>query len=417
MAGDRVSARCAVIFTAFGTEYDAVSTHLANLDREDFEPFIYHKGYFSTENGEWLVYVRETGQGNVNAALEVERTINHCNPIVVMFVGVAGGLKDVHIGDVVAAIKVYGYESGKASDKSFQPRTITMQPSPYMLDLARHVRSEDHWPERIQGIRPDTAPKAFIEPIAAGEGVVASTESEKYKLLRQSYSDAVAVEMEGLGFLLAVNGDPYLDALVIRGISDLIDGKSVADAQNSQALASRHASAFAFEILAQWRRDRPELFTAQTTITTSVDKEEEKQTAQSLENKQNSSADTNASTTENASTHLQAFIAELAQHYETLKKFADTSDANWPSFYDKRKRALAILEKLQEFLQQDYHDIVASHRVIQVKMKNLTMLVSSICGGLHAWQSVQKPNQQSIIQPKFETLLNEVKSFLRDVSL
>ncbi len=57
--------------------------------------------------------------------------------------------------------------------------------------------------------------------------------------------------MEGYGFLKAAYANPEVYALVIRGISDLIDGKEATDKTGTQENASRHASAFTFEILAR----------------------------------------------------------------------------------------------------------------------------------------------------------------------
>ncbi len=113
----------AVVLTALQVEYAAVRKHLTEV-REEVHPrgTVYERGVFSVASQEgWEVGIVEIGVGNANAAMEAERAIAHFNPAVALFIGIAGGLKDVLIGDVVAATKVYGYESGK-SRESFEVR-------------------------------------------------------------------------------------------------------------------------------------------------------------------------------------------------------------------------------------------------------------------------------------------------------
>lgn len=106
---------------------------------------------------------------------------------------------------------------------------------------------ETRWLARL-GLSPDPVPQVFVKPLAAGEKVVASRRSVVYHFLRTHCTEAVAVKMEGHGFSQAVHRT-RVRGMVIRGISDLIEHKAVADASGSQKRAAAHAAAFAFEVL------------------------------------------------------------------------------------------------------------------------------------------------------------------------
>ncbi len=239
---------CAVILTALPVEYLAVRKHLAN-PKEVVHPngTIYERGDFADG---WQVGLVEIGAGNVGAALEVERAAAYFKPDVILFVGIAGGIRDVKLGDVVATTKIYGYESGKREHDFIARPEISL--SSYSLEQrARAEARRSDWMERLDNAILTTT--VFVAPIAAGEKVTAFAESNVLQFLRSTYEDVVAVEMEGFRYLEAGRANPQIPTMVIRGISNLINNKDKLDASRMeyQQLAAKHASAFAFEILAK----------------------------------------------------------------------------------------------------------------------------------------------------------------------
>lgn len=267
-----------IILTALPLEYAAVLRHLTDPHEVELRSgTLVEVGTFAAKGGKIQVGVVEVGAGNVPTAATAQEVFSHFEPATVLFVGVAGGLKDVRVGDVVAATRVYGFESGKAADE-FLPRADVGQSSYRLLQRARAEARQDRWLLRLEsGFRIDTsgptgppsigapadgsmmltiaqdvsraAPRVLVGPIAAGSQVVASTRSPIFDFLVRQYSDAVAVEMEGRGFLEAA-WRYQLDALVVRGISDLIEKKAESDAAGSQPRAAQNAATFAFEVIA-----------------------------------------------------------------------------------------------------------------------------------------------------------------------
>src|SRR3546814_10418370 len=126
-------------------------------------------------------------------------------------------------------------------DTEFKPRLDTI-PSSYILEqIAKHVKREGQLKQLIKVENTDE-PEAFVQPIAAGEKVVSSNQSVAYAYLKKYCSDAVAIDMEGNGFLIAARPH-HAHAIEIRGISDLIENKADADAGGSQPRAAANAAA------------------------------------------------------------------------------------------------------------------------------------------------------------------------------
>lgn len=238
-----------VILTALPVEFSAIRSFL-KLPKEITHPkgTIYEKGYFNGNHVNFEILLAEIGSGNANAAFEAERAIEFFEAQLIIFFGVAGGIKDVALGDIVIGTKIYGYESGQ-SGKEFLPRPSVGE-SDYSLEQ-RAKASARQMKNLIDFISPDGEKRyasILTGPIAAGEKVVRSRRSSVAKFLTTNYGDTLAVEMEGRGFLTAVRASG-IKGVVIRGISDLLDNKTTSDSLGFQEIASKNAAKFTFHML------------------------------------------------------------------------------------------------------------------------------------------------------------------------
>jgi adenosylhomocysteine nucleosidase len=240
-----------VIMTALNLEHAAVAAHLTDL-RAHRHPSgtVFDVGVVAG-HPEHRVALAVTGPGPTAAATLTERANAEFNPAAMVFVGVAGGLREwLAIGDVVVATKVYSYQGGRSEDDEFLVRPAAWSIAHRLDQEARRLLRGNAWHSFLPGRAEDDSPVAHFEAIAAGEVVLDSRRSELAARLRASYNDAVAIDMEGAGFAHAAHLGDQVRAVSLRGISDHADGgKSAGDREGGQQLAARNAAAFAIALI------------------------------------------------------------------------------------------------------------------------------------------------------------------------
>jgi predicted dehydrogenase/nucleoside phosphorylase len=203
--------------------------------------------------------------GNVFAAIAADRVKHNIKPDVIMFVGCAGGIPSkVEMFDIVVADKIYHYEPGKV-DVELLPRPDSVRPTRQLLERAKAEQYLDRWRDVLYPQTPNESVAVRIEPIAAGELLVRNSRSEHLTHIEAVAPRSIAVEQEGYGVLLAAHQN-NIHAIVIRGISDVIDNKASAPIEGrlpalnqQQVKATKYAAAFALTMLeyldVRWLRD------------------------------------------------------------------------------------------------------------------------------------------------------------------
>ena len=262
--------RRAFIVTALLLEMEAVRGHLRQLGSVmGRDGAVYECGVFSDSGTDWLVVVTETGPGTHAAQSAVTyANILFPNFEVQILVGIGGSRKkDAPLGSVVASNHVYMPYSAKYSGGRRFSRPRTFQVNPRLIGIAKKVRRDKIWPNRIcdpdNGKLPpfaaypmDLPPVGLIAPIASVEAVLADPESELEALIADGYDDACVVEMEGYGAVYA-SSQESVPCIVLRGVSDMTQDKSPDTDAERQPVAACHTAAFAFEMLSHWAQAYP----------------------------------------------------------------------------------------------------------------------------------------------------------------
>ena len=150
-----------MILTALDLETAAVLRHLKDRTAETVGGTVFHRGHF--EGWDVAGACRKL-PGNPGAASAAVRAIDRYTANVALFVGIAGGVKDVEIGDVVVATKVYGYEAGKDLAGKFVPRPDVMIAAHGPEQRARYLRQNEDWKKRLDDRIALQAPRGICRP-------------------------------------------------------------------------------------------------------------------------------------------------------------------------------------------------------------------------------------------------------------
>jgi nucleoside phosphorylase len=375
----------AIIMTALPLECHEVRRRLRDVHPEqDLQGHLYEVGELVSEHGCWKVLLVMSGQGNRAAARQTEHAIVYFKPVLALLIGVAGGLRDVRLGDVLVATLVYDYESGK-DDIQFQARPRTYFASQTLVDLAGLVARRDEWQQQLAA-PPTSRPLVHLKPLAAGEKVITSKRSPTYERLRTHYNDAVATAMEDAGFMEAAlqHGVP---ALAIRGISDLIENKSESDAQGFQELAVSHACAFACALLDQWLLAR-----------TSADRQ----------------TISPAASAPLILPPIAQVLAEIPSYIETFQRARAVLAGEQPLYRDQCEKTRLVVERLAVAL-REAQAAPGSDCVQELRLTNAVNAVTSLQDSLEQLCQHCPPEDSRAAQRHYQQLLQRVRDSMDEV--
>jgi nucleoside phosphorylase len=221
------------IVTILEEEYEAVLGRLSNVcpvagtaTTPNNHSWVVGEIYSPVYKASFRVVLTLSSVGTNAALAATMNTIPVFEPQYVLVVGVAGGLGDTKLGDVVVANRICAYEYGKL-DHGFRPDSSLDSPVDASLSGAARTLQlrRPSWFEESPELRA-LRPVIHVGKVASGDKVVDDRSDAFFQAVRDSRErKIIAVEMEGAGVASAIQDarekQRGIGFGMIRGISDV----------------------------------------------------------------------------------------------------------------------------------------------------------------------------------------------------
>jgi len=179
------------------------------------------------------------------SAVVVSKAVQILGPKAVFCVGFCGGLNNrkVKLGDVVISEKLITYAPSTVTDNGVVERGVRVPSKTYLADL---IKTAGHgWEAPLKDPR-NLEVKVHRDGVFLSGPEVVDSKERRDQLIKR-FPDAIAIEMEGEGLYAAAH-DLDVEWVVIKGVSDLADGKK-SETDSWRPFASTMAASLTAHIL------------------------------------------------------------------------------------------------------------------------------------------------------------------------
>ena len=240
------------ILGAFGEEIKYLLTQVQQKKETIIQQVHFTEGILQGKK----VVIAQTGIGKVNAAITTTLMLEHYQPRVIIFTGIAGGVNPaLQPGDLVIGTRIAYHDYGAIVPDSIvrkptrNPFTGTENPLYFTCDsvLVTHARLiGNNLPlEKIRRSNGEQAPQIITGTIVTGDVFVSSNKAAE-DLVQRLQADATEMEGAAVAQVCWQQKTPFI---IIRSMSDNANNNAHTDVAAFYQIAARNSAKFVMAIL------------------------------------------------------------------------------------------------------------------------------------------------------------------------